>query len=56
MKKDHAIKRAGTITELARILGVKTQAISQWKADVPKMRVYQLQVLRPEWFTGRRNV
>jgi DNA-binding transcriptional regulator YdaS (Cro superfamily) len=49
MEKQQAIKLAGSQSELARILGISRGAVSQWKA-IPQGRVFQLRVLRPEWF------
>jgi DNA-binding transcriptional regulator YdaS (Cro superfamily) len=49
MTKEEAIKRAGSQSALARLLGVTRGAVWQWKA-LPDGRVYQLMVLRPEWF------
>ena len=49
MTKDEAIKRAGSQAALARLLGVTRGAVWQWK-EIPDGRLYQLMVLRPEWF------
>ena len=49
MEKNKAIELAGSQTELARILGIKQSAVSQWKI-IPPGRVWQLKVLKPEWF------
>jgi DNA-binding transcriptional regulator YdaS (Cro superfamily) len=49
MDKAEAIKRAGTASELARILGISSAAVSQWKA-IPEARLWQLKAMRPEWF------
>lgn len=49
MEKNKAIQLAGSQTELARILGIKQSAVSQWKI-IPPGRVWQLKVLKPEWF------
>ena len=49
MTKEDAIKLAGSQSELARLLGVNRQAVWQWK-DIPPGRIWQLRVLRPEWF------
>jgi DNA-binding transcriptional regulator YdaS (Cro superfamily) len=49
MTKEEAIKRAGSQSALARLLGVTRGAVWQWKV-LPSGRVYQLMVLRPEWF------
>ena len=50
MKKKTAITKAGSATELAKILGLSLSAISQWKKTVPPLRVYRLRELKPEWF------
>lgn len=50
MKTKQAIKLAGSQSALARILGVKRQAVPQWVPNLPPLRVYQLRELRPEWF------
>ena len=50
MSKEEAIKRAGGKSALARLLGISPAAISQWGADVPIMRIWQLKTIKPEWF------
>lgn len=52
MKTQQAIKRAGSAKALAELLGITQSAISQWPKDVPTNRVWQLRVLRPDWFEG----
>lgn len=49
MTKEEAIKRAGSQSDLARLLGISRGAVNQWKA-LPKGRLYQLMVLKPDWF------
>lgn len=49
MSKDDAILKAGSQAALARLLGVTRGAVSQWK-NMPKGRLYQLMILKPEWF------
>jgi predicted XRE-type DNA-binding protein len=49
MDKHRFIKLAGSQSELAKLLGIKQPAISQWKA-VPLARIWQLKLLKPEWF------
>jgi hypothetical protein len=34
---------------LAKMLGIQRQAVSQW-TEIPPARLWQLKVLRPEWF------
>lgn len=50
METTEAIKLAGSQCELARILGITQSAVAQWGAMVPAARVWQLKVLRPDWF------
>lgn len=50
MKKQQAIKLAGSAYRLAKLLGIKHQSVLGWGAQVPPLRVYQLRELRPEWF------
>jgi DNA-binding transcriptional regulator YdaS (Cro superfamily) len=50
MNKDKFIALAGSQTELAKILGIHQSAVSQWKT-VPQARIWQLMVLRPDWFS-----
>jgi DNA-binding transcriptional regulator YdaS (Cro superfamily) len=50
MNKKHAIELAGDTKKLAQILGITVFAIYQWGEEVPKMRVFQLMALKPEWF------
>jgi DNA-binding transcriptional regulator YdaS (Cro superfamily) len=49
MNKNKAIKLAGSPAKLAKLLGVKRQSVHKW-VEIPKGRVWQLRVLRPEWF------
>ena len=50
MEKQRLIKLAGGTQEsLAAILGISQAAVSQW-TEVPEMRIWQLKVLRPQWF------
>jgi len=49
MSKDKFIALAGSQSNLAKLLGIKQPAISQWKT-VPIARIWQLKLLRPEWF------
>jgi len=54
MDKHTAIKKAGGVQALAKLLDVSHQAIYAWQRELPKMRLFQLKVLRPEWFKGRK--
>jgi DNA-binding transcriptional regulator YdaS (Cro superfamily) len=49
MDKKTAIKLAGSATALAKLLGITRAAVSQWRV-LPQARVWQLRVLKPEWF------
>lgn len=55
MKKQDAIQKAGSVRALAELLGISAPAISMWGEDVPQARVWQLRVLRPEWFTVQQT-
>lgn len=50
MDKQKLIFLAGSQVELAKLLGISQAAVSQWK-KVPQARIWQLQVLKPSWFT-----
>jgi DNA-binding transcriptional regulator YdaS (Cro superfamily) len=49
MTKEEACKKAGSASKLAKLLGISRPAITQWK-EIPKGRLFQLKVLKPEWF------
>ena len=49
MEKETAIRLAGSASKLARLLGVSRQSVFAWK-QLPEGRVWQLKVLKPEWF------
>jgi predicted transcriptional regulator len=49
MDKNKFIALAGSQSELAKLLGISQGAVSQWKT-VPEARVWQLKLLKPEWF------
>jgi predicted transcriptional regulator len=49
MTKQELLTKVRNQTELAQILGINQSAISQWK-EIPKARLWQLKVLKPEWF------
>jgi hypothetical protein len=49
MNKEKFIALAGSQSDLAKLLGIKQPAISQWKT-VPQARIWQLKLLKPEWF------
>jgi hypothetical protein len=53
MTKEQAITLAGTAMALSKILDIKRQAISQW-TEIPPARLWQLKVLRPEWFKNSK--
>lgn len=45
-----AITKAGSITALARILGISRVAVHKWGETPPPARMWQLMQIRPEWF------
>jgi predicted transcriptional regulator len=55
MTKQELIALAGSQTKLAELLGINQAAVAQWK-EVPKMRIWQLKVLRPKWFKQSKTV
>lgn len=55
MKTQLAIEKAGSAKALAELLDITGGAISQWGENVPKLRVWQLKVLRPKWFKEERT-
>ena len=50
MDKKELIEKAGGVTALAKLLGIRPAAIYQWDA-IPQARIWQLKAMRPEWFT-----
>lgn len=50
MKTQHAIELAGGAKALADLLDITASAVSQWGDELPDSRVWQLRVIRPEWF------
>ena len=50
MKTQEAIDKAGGTKALAELLEITPSAVSQWGAEVPKPREWQLRVVRPSWF------
>ncbi len=50
-----AIERAGSVSALARVLGVSRQAVQQYReSGLPTAREYQLYEARPEWFITKQ--
>ena len=49
MEKQRAIELAGSASKLAKLLGVERQSVHKWKL-IQQGRVWQLKVLKPEWF------
>jgi len=45
MKKSDVISYFGTITEAAKALGLTKSAISQWPAEIPKLRAFEIERL-----------
>jgi transcriptional repressor of cell division inhibition gene dicB len=55
MKTAEALQRAGGLRPLADLLGITPSAISQWGENVPDARIWQLRVLRPDWFKSAND-
>lgn len=54
LKPEVAIEKAGSVMALARMLGVKRQAVQQWRIrGIPADRCIELFALRPEWFKSK---
>ena len=49
MTKELAIQLAGSQAKLARLLGITRMAVHNWE-DIPQARIWQLRLLRPNWF------
>jgi len=49
MDKQKAIQLAGSPSKLAKLLGIERQSVHNW-VKIPEGRIWQLKVLRPEWF------
>lgn len=45
-----AITKAGSISALARTLGISRVAVHKWGETPPPARLWQLMQVRPEWF------
>ncbi len=56
MKTQKAIELAGNSTMLAALLGITPGAISQWGENIPDKRLWQLRVIKPEWFTTEQHL
>lgn len=52
MKSKQAIQLAGSVIKLATLLGISRMAVYQWGEDVPQARLWQLKVIKPEWFAN----
>ena len=50
MKTKTAIELAGSAAALSKLLEITPGAVSQWGEDVPDTLIWQLKVLRPDWF------
>ncbi len=45
MKKKDVLKYFGNSIKTARALGICKQAVTNWKADIPPMRAFQIESL-----------
>jgi hypothetical protein len=50
METKKAIEMAGSVIKLATLLGISRMAVYQWGEQVPQARLWQLKVIKPEWF------
>jgi transposase-like protein len=51
MHIEKAIKHAGSVSALARIVGCSRQVVQHWrKSGIPSARLETIRALRPEWF------
>jgi len=50
IKKKEILAKAGSSIAVAHLLGISPAAISRWKTFIPAARVWQLRVLKPQWF------
>ena len=55
MKKQTAIKKAGSVRLLAQLLRISTQAVHKWGADVPQSSLDKLRTLMPDWFNKAKG-
>lgn len=56
MTKEEAIAAFGGVRKLADALGISEQAVHQWGATVPELRVYQIrEILRVRKPTGAKG-
>lgn len=53
MDKAKAVELAGGVTALAKLLGIKKSSVSQW-VEIPQARLWQLKVIRPQWFRKQK--
>lgn len=49
MEKHELIKLAGSQNRLAQLIGISQAAVCQW-VTIPEARIWQLKLLKPEWF------
>jgi DNA invertase Pin-like site-specific DNA recombinase len=56
MDINNLINRAGSQSELARILGVKRGTVWLWKENnkIPQSRIWQIKLLFPELLKGKK--
>lgn len=55
LKSADLLAKSDGVRNVADALGITTQAVYAWGADVPLLRVYQLMGLRPEWFRSSKK-
>lgn len=45
MTKSEAVKHFGGVVRLAEVLGIQSQAVSQWGEQIPMRRAYEIERL-----------
>lgn len=50
MKKFDVIASIGSVTAVAKLLGISHQAVSKWPETVPMLQQYRLRELKPRAF------
>lgn len=55
MTKEKLIELAGSQVRLAKLLGISQPAVAAWK-EVPQARIWQLRLLKPQWFKQTKTI
>lgn len=54
MNKQTAIQKAGSVRNLATLLGVTHQAVYAWGDELPELQVFRLRKMKPRWFWAQK--